>query len=90
MPIIADEIYGDLVYDGAQFHAMATLTPKVPIISCDGIAKRYLVPGWRLGWLIIHDRFGALAEVKKGIVALSQKIVGPCALVQGALPQLLR
>jgi len=90
LPIIADEIYGDLVYaDGAQFHPLATLSPHVPIISCDGIGKRYLVPGWRLGWLIVHDRFGVLEDVKRGIVALSQKIVGPCALVQGALPRIL-
>lgn len=79
-----------MVYDGAVFHSLATLSPKVPIITCDGIAKRYLVPGWRLGWLIIHDRFGVLSEIKKGIVALSQKIVGPCALVQGALPRILK
>ncbi|KAI1732184.1 aminotransferase class I and II domain-containing protein [Ditylenchus destructor] len=89
VPIIADEIYGDLVYDGAEFHPMATLSPKVPIITCDGIAKRYLVPGWRLGWLIVHNRYGVLTEVKKGIVALSQKIVGPNSLVQGALPRIL-
>jgi tyrosine aminotransferase len=88
--IIADEIYGDLTYDGAVFHPMASLSPKVPIISVDGIAKRYLVPGWRLGWAIIHDRYGVLADVKKGMVALSQKIVGPCSLIQGALPKILR
>ncbi|CAD5223258.1 unnamed protein product [Bursaphelenchus xylophilus] len=88
--IIADEIYGDLTYDGAVFHPMATLSPKVPIISVDGIAKRYLVPGWRLGWAIVHDRYGVLTEVKKGMIALSQKIVGPCALIQGALPKILR
>jgi tyrosine aminotransferase len=90
LPIIADEIYGDLTYDGATFHPMATLSPQVPIISCDGIAKRYLVPGWRMGWVIVHDRFGALTEVKQGMVALSMKIVGPCALVQGALPRILQ
>lgn len=44
---------------------------------------RWLVPGWRLGWVIVHDRFNVLGEVKKGMIALSQKIVGPCALVQG-------
>ncbi|VDL69495.1 unnamed protein product [Nippostrongylus brasiliensis] len=87
--IIADEIYGDLTYDGAVFHPLATLSPKVPIITCDGIAKRWMVPGWRLGWLIVHDRFRVLSEVRKGLVALSQKIVGPCALVQGALPKIL-
>uniref|UniRef100_A0A7I4YK97 Tyrosine aminotransferase n=1 Tax=Haemonchus contortus TaxID=6289 RepID=A0A7I4YK97_HAECO len=87
--IIADEIYGDLTYDGAMFHPIASLSPKVPIITCDGIAKRWMVPGWRLGWLIVHDRYRVLSEVRKGLVALSQKIVGPCALVQGALPKVL-
>lgn len=48
-----------------------------------------MVPGWRLGWLIVHDRFHVLSDVRKGLVALSQKIVGPCALVQGALPKIL-
>jgi len=88
--IIADEIYGDLVYGGAVFHPMASLSPKVPIISVDGIAKRYLVPGWRLGWAIIHNRYGVLDEVKQGMVALSQKIVGPNSLIQGALPKILK
>lgn len=88
--IIADEIYGDLVYNGATFYPLASLSPKVPIITCDGIAKRWMVPGWRLGWLIIHNHFGVLTDVKNGIVALSQKIVGPCSLVQGALPKILR
>uniref|UniRef100_A0AC35U7H3 Tyrosine aminotransferase n=1 Tax=Rhabditophanes sp. KR3021 TaxID=114890 RepID=A0AC35U7H3_9BILA len=88
--IIADEIYGDLVFNGAIFHNIATLTPKVPVIACDGIAKRYMVPGWRLGWLIIHDRYGVLADVRKGILALTTKIVGPCAIMQGALPKILK
>lgn len=69
---------------------MATLAPKVPIITCDGVAKRYLVPGWRMGWAIIHDRYGALSEVRQGMVSLSQKLSGPNTLVQGALPQILQ
>lgn len=40
VPIIADEIYGSMVYNGAKFYPMATLKPKVPIITCDGISKR--------------------------------------------------
>ena len=89
MPIIADEIYGDLVYNGGIFHALASLLPKVPIITCDGIGKRHLVPGWRLGWAIVHNRFLALSEVRNGMVALSQKIVGPCSLMQAVLPEIL-
>jgi len=90
VPIIADEIYGDMVFGGAKFHPMHTLKPKVPLLTCDGISKRYLVPGWRLGWLIVHDVDDALVKVRQAIRQLAQKIVGPCALMQGALPAILR
>lgn len=35
---------------------MASLSSDVPILSCGGLAKRWLVPGWRMGWILIHDR----------------------------------
>lgn len=35
---------------------MASLSSSVPILSCGGLAKRWLVPGWRMGWILIHDR----------------------------------
>uniref|UniRef100_A0AC34Q5V7 Tyrosine aminotransferase n=1 Tax=Panagrolaimus sp. JU765 TaxID=591449 RepID=A0AC34Q5V7_9BILA len=89
--IVADEIYGNLTYDEEhEFIPIASLSPKVPIITCDGIGKRFLVPGWRLGWAIVHNRYGVLSEVREGMIALSQKIVGPCSLIQGALPKILR
>lgn len=40
VPIIADEIYGNMVYGGAQFHPIASLGARVPVITCDGISKR--------------------------------------------------
>lgn len=40
VPIIADEIYGDMVFGGAQFFPMHTLEPKIPMLTCDGISKR--------------------------------------------------
>uniref|UniRef100_A0A914MPT4 Tyrosine aminotransferase n=1 Tax=Meloidogyne incognita TaxID=6306 RepID=A0A914MPT4_MELIC len=68
---------------------MTTSSPLVPIITCDGVGKRYLVPGWRLGWLIVHDRCGGiLSEIKKGIVALSQHIVTD--ITQGKLIKTFR
>lgn len=90
LPIIADEVYGAMTYNGAKFHPTATLKPKVPIFTCDGIAKRYLLPGWRLGWIIVHDRFDALKLIRNGLIPLAQKILGPCMLIQGALPSILQ
>lgn len=48
------------------------------------------MPGWRTGWIIIHDRHDALSEVRKGLMNLSSRILGSNSLVQGALPAILR
>uniref|UniRef100_A0A915DKK4 Aminotransferase class I/classII domain-containing protein n=1 Tax=Ditylenchus dipsaci TaxID=166011 RepID=A0A915DKK4_9BILA len=66
LPIITDEIYQKVVYDGV-FVPLAKLAPKVPILMCDGLSKRIHVPGWRLGWLVIYDRYDVLAEVKENV-----------------------
>lgn len=89
IPIIADEVYGRITFHNAEFYPLASLEPKVPILTCDSISKRYLSPGARLGWIIIHDRYGALKQVRFGITSLAQKICGPCTLIQGALPDIL-
>ncbi|GAB1293645.1 Tyrosine aminotransferase [Apodemus speciosus] len=91
VPILADEIYGDMVFSDQKFEPLATLSTNVPILSCGGLAKRWLVPGWRLGWILIHDRrdiFGN--EIRDGLVKLSQRILGPCTIVQGALKSVLQ
>lgn len=92
LPIIADEIYGNLVFTkttGAVFHPMAALSENVPILSTSGIAKEFLVPGWRVGWVAIHDRHGAFADVKAGLFALSQLLLGANSLMASALPSIL-
>ncbi|NXC25277.1 ATTY aminotransferase, partial [Campylorhamphus procurvoides] len=90
VPILADEIYGDMVFADCKYEPIASLSTNVPILSCGGLAKRWLVPGWRMGWILIHDRrdiFGN--EIRDGLVRLSQRILGPCTLVQGALERIL-
>jgi tyrosine aminotransferase len=47
LPIISDEIYGKIVFSGSKFYPLASLTNKVPILTIGGLAKEYLVPGWR-------------------------------------------
>ncbi|RLU17103.1 hypothetical protein DMN91_011172 [Ooceraea biroi] len=91
VPIIADEIYEHMVFPGRAFHSLASLSTEVPILSCSGLTKRFLVPGWRMGWIIIHDRQNVLeAEIRKGLQCLSQRIIGSNTIIQGALPAILR
>jgi len=89
VPVIADEIYEHFVFSGQTYYPLASLSQNVPILSCGGLTKRYLVPGWRLGWIVINDRNGAFADVRGGLIKLSQRLVGPNTLVQAAVPDIL-
>jgi alanine-synthesizing transaminase len=65
--ILADEVYGDLAYDG-PVAPMVSLAPDAAIISYSSLSKAYLAPGWRAGWMAIGESArldGALAAIKK-------------------------
>jgi tyrosine aminotransferase len=63
LPVIADEVYGDLTFDDAKhpFTSMAkvmmVMGSQVPVIVTSGLAKQYLLPGWRVGWAVFYDRY---------------------------------
>ncbi len=50
--ILADEVYGDLVYSGSVA-PIGSLEPDAPVISFSSLSKGYLVPGWRTGWIAL-------------------------------------
>jgi alanine-synthesizing transaminase len=65
--VLADEVYGDLAYDG-PVAPMATLDVEAPIISYSSLSKAYLAPGWRAGWMAVGATprlDGALTAIKK-------------------------
>ena len=41
----------------------------------------------RVGWLMLYDPVGAMAELRDGFNRLTQLIVGANTLIQAALPQ---
>jgi len=68
-PLLADEVYADLAFDG-PVPAIASLNPDAPIISFSSLSKAYLAPGWRTGWLAV-GRTDRLDEVLAGIKKLA-------------------
>ncbi|XP_033625481.1 tyrosine aminotransferase-like [Asterias rubens] len=89
LPILSDEVYADMVFPGQDFHPLSSIAKNVPVLTCGGLAKRYLVPGWRLGWILIHDPCDAFKdEVRQGLMNLSTRILGPCTVIQAALPRI--
>jgi alanine-synthesizing transaminase len=70
-PLLADEVYADLAYDG-PVPAIAALNPDAPIISFSSLSKAYLAPGWRAGWMAVgrtdrlDDVLGAVKKLADG------------------------
>jgi len=90
--VVADEVYADIVWaDGVRFVPIAALSADVPVLSCCALSKRFLLPGWRCGWLTVHDRGAALARggVREALLQLVQTTMGPSVPMQAALPAVL-
>lgn len=75
LPIIADEIYGGCVYDG-EFVPCFTVAEDVPVLSLGGLAKEFIIPGWRVGWVVVQDYSHRLDKVRNGLKSLTQLILG--------------
>ncbi|XP_062139772.1 tyrosine aminotransferase [Drosophila sulfurigaster albostrigata] len=89
LPIIADEIYEHFVFPGSHHVAVSNLTREVPVLSCGGLTKRFLVPGWRMGWIIVHDQHKRLGNALTGLKNMCGRILGSNTIIQGALPDIL-
>ena len=70
IPVISDEIYDDMVFDKKQY-ATASLTQDVPIITFNGFSKVYLVPGWRMGYVMFQHN-GELDEVYDAFMRIAR------------------
>lgn len=88
IPVISDEVYARMTF-GREFVSFASVTTKVPVLTCGGLAKQYLVPGWRVGWILIFDRDGIFKDVRDGLGRLTTLILGANTLVQNAMEEIL-
>lgn len=54
VPVVSDEIYHGLVYEGAE-HSILESTDSAFVLN--GFSKAYAMTGWRLGYLIAPEAF---------------------------------
>lgn len=90
IPIIADEVYAGMCFDGIPFYSLASQSKDVPVISLGSISKLFAAPGWRLGWLIIHDRHHILRDggIVQCLHQLTMRMLVPSSPIQSVIPTL--
>ena len=69
--LLADEVYGDLAYDG-PVSPIGALNPDAAVVSYSSLSKAYLAPGWRAGWMAfgrsprLDDLLGGVRKLADG------------------------
>jgi alanine-synthesizing transaminase len=86
-PLLADEVYADLAFDG-PVPAIAKLNPDAPVITFSSLSKAYLAPGWRTGWMAV-GRTERLDDVLAGIKKLADgRLCSTAPMEQGLVAAL--
>lgn len=84
--IVADDIYGRLVYNGNEFTPIATISEAIrqQTIIINGVSKTYAMTGWRIGYAVGNQ------EIINGMIAIaSQSTSNPTAVSQYATVEAL-
>ncbi|PWZ26609.1 putative aminotransferase TAT2 [Zea mays] len=89
--VIADEVYAHLTFGERKFVPMGVFGAVAPVLTLGSISKRWMVPGWRLGWIVTNDPNGVFQRTKvvhsiKSYLDISSD---PATFVQGAIPKLV-
>jgi alanine-synthesizing transaminase len=87
--VLADEIYDQILYDGAVHHAAASVAPDIPVLSLGGMSKTYRLAGFRAGWLAVCGPREPIAEYLEGFELLANMRMCPNVPGQHAIPAAL-
>lgn len=89
--VISDEVYDHCAFGSKPFVPMGVFGETAPVVTIGGISKRWMVPGWRLGWIAATDPKGVLRDKNalQSIMSYCAISVDAVTFVQGALPQIL-
>ncbi|KAL0727193.1 hypothetical protein Bca4012_023286 [Brassica carinata] len=89
--VVSDEVFRWTVFGSNPFVPMAKFSSIVPVVTLGSISKGWTVPGWRTGWVALHDLDGVFRTTKifdaaKQFLEINSK---PPTVIQAAIPTIL-
>jgi alanine-synthesizing transaminase len=87
--VLSDEIYDQILYDGAQHNFAAALASDIPVLTLGGMSKAYRLAGFRSGWLVVSGPKEPVAEYLEGLELLANMRLCPNVPAQHAIPAAL-
>ena len=69
--VFSDEVYDQVLYDGAEFVPMATLVRDTLCGTLSGLSKVYRACGYRVGWAVFSGRVRGSADYFASLELLS-------------------
>ncbi|MCX6817324.1 MAG: aminotransferase class I/II-fold pyridoxal phosphate-dependent enzyme [Candidatus Aenigmarchaeota archaeon] len=70
--IFSDEIYSKILLDDDRHVSTASLANDIPILTFNGLSKNYIVPGWRVGWMIFSGPQELRADFQETVSKLAR------------------
>jgi alanine-synthesizing transaminase len=83
--VLTDEIYDQILYDGAVHHSAAALAPDLLVLTLGGLSKTYRLAGFRSGWLVISGPREHAADYLDGLELLANMRLCPNVPAQHAI-----
>jgi alanine-synthesizing transaminase len=83
--VLTDEIYDQILYEGAEHHSAAALAPDLLVLTLGGLSKTYRLAGFRSGWLVISGPRDHAADYLDGLELLANMRLCPNVPAQHAI-----
>ncbi|GKC13477.1 tyrosine/nicotianamine aminotransferase, pyridoxal phosphate-dependent transferase [Tanacetum coccineum] len=90
--VISDEVYAHQVFGDKPFIPMGVFGHIAPVLTLGALSKRWIIPGWRFGWIAMTDPAGILKQT--GIAGCLKSCLAitadPPTVIQGAIPHVIK
>jgi alanine-synthesizing transaminase len=69
--VFSDEIYSNVIYDGAVHHSIATISKDILCVTMNGLSKSHRIAGFRVGWMVLSGNKAAARDYIRGLNLLA-------------------